>query len=40
MVNIENWANKDWGGMGSLAEYKEVEKSSFFFPVIKKSDAQ
>lgn len=30
IVNIKNWANKDWKKMKSLAKYKEVI-SSFFF---------
>ncbi len=38
MVNVENWANKGWRWMGSLAECNEVE-SIFFFSVIKRSDA-
>ncbi len=31
MVNVENWANKGWGGIESSAECNEVESSSFFF---------
>lgn len=38
MVNVKDWANKDKRKIGSSAKCKEIESSSIFLSVIKRSD--